>query len=149
MSLIIRDTVIILKVIIVKVFSFSSVTQSCPTLCDPMDGSMPGLPVYHQLSEFRQTHVRWVGDVVPFSSCLQSFPISGSFQMSQFLTSGGQSLISIHTNYFFLSLCYKHYLKYGNQSCKNNIDRPDVLQSTRSQSRTQFSSWTMNSKRRV
>ena len=36
---------------------FSSVTQSCPTLCDPMDRSMPGLPVYHQLLEFTQTHV--------------------------------------------------------------------------------------------
>ena len=36
---------------------FSSVTQSCPTLCDPMDYSMPGLPVHHQLLEFTQTHV--------------------------------------------------------------------------------------------
>ena len=36
---------------------FSSVTQSCPTLCDPMNRSMPGLPVYHQLPEFTQTHV--------------------------------------------------------------------------------------------
>ena len=36
---------------------FSSVTQSCPTLCDPMDCSMPGLPVHHQLPEFTQTHV--------------------------------------------------------------------------------------------
>ena len=37
---------------------FSSVTQLCPTLCDPMDHSMPGLPVHHQLPEFMQTHVR-------------------------------------------------------------------------------------------
>ena len=36
---------------------FSSVTQLCPTLCDPMDWSMPGLPVHHQLPEFTQTHV--------------------------------------------------------------------------------------------
>ena len=41
---------------------FSSVAQSCPTLCDPMDCSMPGLPVHHQLQEFTQTHVHWVGD---------------------------------------------------------------------------------------
>ena len=41
---------------------FSSVAQSCPTLCDPMNRSMPGLPVYHQLPEFTQTHVHWVGD---------------------------------------------------------------------------------------
>ena len=38
-------------------FSFSSVTQSCPSLCDPMNCSTPGLPVHHQLSEFTQTHV--------------------------------------------------------------------------------------------
>ena len=43
---------------------FSSVTQSCPTLCDPMNCSMPGLPVHHQLPEFTQTHVHWVGDAI-------------------------------------------------------------------------------------
>ena len=36
---------------------FSSIAQSCPTLCDPIDGRMPGLPVHHQLLEFTQTHV--------------------------------------------------------------------------------------------
>ena len=39
---------------------FSSVAQSCPTLCDPMNLSMPGLPVHHQLPEFSQTHVHQV-----------------------------------------------------------------------------------------
>ena len=43
---------------------FSSVTQSCPTLCDPMDCSMPGLSVHHQLQEFAQTHVHWVSDAI-------------------------------------------------------------------------------------
>ena len=43
---------------------FSSVTQSCPTLCDPMDCSTPGLPVHHQLPEFTQTHVHRFGDVI-------------------------------------------------------------------------------------
>ena len=43
---------------------FSSVTQSCPTLCDPMNHSTPGLPVHHQLIEFTQTHVHWVGDAI-------------------------------------------------------------------------------------
>ena len=78
---------------------FSSVAQSCLTLWDPMDCSAPGLPVHHQLPEFTQTHVHWVSDaiqpsypVVPFSSRLQSFPASGSFQMSQFFASGGQSI---------------------------------------------------------
>ena len=79
---------------------FSSVAQSCPTLCDPMNRSMPGLPVHHQLPESTQTHVHRVGDAIqsshplssPFSSCLQSFPASGSFPVSQFLTSGCQSI---------------------------------------------------------
>jgi len=44
--------------------SLSSVTQSCPTLCDPMDSSTPGLPVHHQLLEFTQTHVHWVNDAI-------------------------------------------------------------------------------------
>ena len=46
---------------------FSSVAQSCPTLCDPMNRSTPGLPVHHQLPEFTQTHVHRVGDAIqPF-----------------------------------------------------------------------------------
>ena len=51
---------------------FSSVAQSCPTLCDPMDCSMPGLPVYHQLLEITQTHVHWVGDAIQPSHPLSS-----------------------------------------------------------------------------
>ena len=49
-----------------KVYSvqFSSIAQSCPTLCDPMNRSTPGLPVHHQLPEFTQTHVRRVGDAI-------------------------------------------------------------------------------------
>ena len=80
-------------------YQFSSVTQSSPTLCDPMDCSKPGLPFHHQLPELAQTHVHRVGDAVqpshpliPFSSCLQSSPASGSFPMSQFFASGGQSI---------------------------------------------------------
>ena len=77
----------------------SSVTQSCLTFCNPMDCSTPGLSVHHQLPEFTQTHDRWVSDtiqpssssVIPFSSRLQSFQASGSFQMSQLFASGGQS----------------------------------------------------------
>ena len=77
---------------------FSSVAQSCPTLWDPTDCSTPGFPVLHHLMKFAQTHVHWVGDaiqpshpsVVSFSSCLQSSAASGSFQMRQLFTSGGQ-----------------------------------------------------------
>ena len=80
-------------------YQVSSVSQSCLTLCDPMICSTPGLPVHHQLLEFTQTHVHWVGDarqpshpVVPFSSCLQSFPASRVFLMSWHFTSGGESI---------------------------------------------------------
>ena len=51
---------------------FSSVTQSCPTLCDPMNRSMPGLPVHHQLPEFIQTHVHQVSDAIQPSHPLSS-----------------------------------------------------------------------------
>ena len=51
---------------------FSSVAQSCPTLCDPMNRSMPGLPVHHQLPEFTQTHVHRVGDAIQSSHPLSS-----------------------------------------------------------------------------
>ena len=79
---------------------FSSVAQLCLTLCNPMNCSTPGLPDHHQLLEFTQTHVHWVGwcnpaispSVIPFSSCLRSFPTSGSFRMSQFFASGGQHI---------------------------------------------------------
>ena len=51
---------------------FSSVVQSCPTHCDPMNHSTPGLPVYHQLPEFTQTHVYRVGDAIQPSHPLSS-----------------------------------------------------------------------------
>ena len=52
--------------------SFRSVAQSCPTLCNPMNRSMPGLPVHHQLLEFTQTHVHWVSDAIQPSHPLSS-----------------------------------------------------------------------------
>ena len=64
-----------------------------------MDCSTPFFPVHHQFPELAQTHVHQVGDaiqlsfsVIPFSSCLQSFTESGSLSVSQFFTSGGQSI---------------------------------------------------------
>ena len=53
-------------------YQFSSVAQSCPTLCDPMNRSTPGLPVHHQLPEFTQTHVHRVGDAIQPSHPLSS-----------------------------------------------------------------------------
>ena len=61
---------------------FRSVTQSCLTLCDPMDCSTPGLPVQHQLPEFTQTHVHWVSDAIQPSHPLSS-PFSPAFNLSQ------------------------------------------------------------------
>ena len=55
---------ILLKDIFIYSVQFSSVTQSCPTLCDPMNCSTPGLPVHHQLPEFTQTHIHRVGDAI-------------------------------------------------------------------------------------
>ena len=80
---------------------FSSVTQSCPTLCDPMDCSMPGFPpcpspspgVHSNSCPSSQwCHPTISSSVIPFSSCLQSFPASGSFPTSQFFISCGQSI---------------------------------------------------------
>ena len=51
---------------------FSSIAQSCPTLCNPMNYSMPGLPVHHQLLEFTQTHIHRVGDAIQPSHPLSS-----------------------------------------------------------------------------
>ena len=56
----------------IYISQFSSVTQSCPTLCDPMNHSMPGPPVHHQLPEFTQTHAHQVGDAIQPSHPLSS-----------------------------------------------------------------------------
>ena len=63
-------------------YQFSSVAQSCPTLCDPMDCSTPGFPVHHQLLEPIQTHVHCVGDAIQPSHPLSS-PSSPAFNLSQ------------------------------------------------------------------
>ena len=97
----------------------SSVSQSCPTLCNPMDSSMSGIPIHHQLPEFIQAHVRWVGDalqpshpVIPFSSCIQSFPASGSFQISQFFPSSGQR-IGVSASASVLSMSIQDWFPLG------------------------------------
>ena len=61
---------------------FSSVGQSCPTLFDPMNYSTPGFPIHHQLLEFTQTHVHWVGDAIQSSHPLSS-PSPPAFNLSQ------------------------------------------------------------------
>ena len=81
-------------------YHFNSVQSlSCVRLCDPMNRSTPGLPVYHQLPESTQTHVHRVGDAIQPSHPLSSpsppalnLSQHWSFQMSQLFTSGGQSI---------------------------------------------------------
>ena len=61
---------------------FNSFPQLCPTLCDPMNHSMPGLPVHHQLPEFTQTHAHWIGDAIQPSHPLSS-PSLPTFNLPQ------------------------------------------------------------------
>ena len=79
--------------------NFTSVAQLCPTLCDPMECSTPGpfpspmARVYsNSCSLSPWCHPTISSSVIPFSSCFQSFPASGSFQMSQFFASNSQSI---------------------------------------------------------
>ena len=80
-------------------YQFSSVAQSCLTLCNPMNRSTPGLPVHHQLLEFTQTHVHRVSDAIqpshPLSSLSSPAPNPSqhqSFPMNQLFAWGGQSI---------------------------------------------------------
>ena len=75
-------------------FQFSSVTQLCPTLCNPIDCSKPGLPVHHQFPEFTQTHAHWVGDAIqpshPLSSSSPAFNLSQHQGLFQWVSSSHQ-----------------------------------------------------------
>ena len=66
----------------IKITWFSSVAQSCPTLCDPMNCSTPGLPIRHQLLELTQTHVHWDDDAIQSSHPLLP-PSPPTFNLSQ------------------------------------------------------------------
>ena len=128
---------VLLKVIL----QFSSLAQACPTLCESMNRSTPGLPVHHQLPEFTQTqtpsspwcHPAILSSVVPFSSCPQSLPASESFPMSQlFVWSGSRDssrflYTHVHsgvihhsqkqpkyplTDKWINKMCYIHTVKY-------------------------------------
>ena len=103
-----------------QICQYSSVAQSCPTLCNPMDCSMPGLPVHHQLPEFTQTHVHRVGDAIQPSHPLSSpsppafnFPqnqglfrwVSSSHQVAKVLEFQCQ-----HQSYYLLVTTLHHYI---------------------------------------
>jgi len=90
-----------------RAIKFSSVTQSCPTLCDPMDYSTPGFPVHHQLLELTQTHVHRVGDAIQPSHPLLS-PSPPAFNLSQH-----QGLFQwVITYYVSLGIIYNMFLNF-------------------------------------
>ena len=74
--------VIISSFLAVSSIQFGSVTQSCLTFCNPVDCSMQGFPVYHQLPELAQAHVHWIGDAIQPSHILLS-PSPPAFNLSQ------------------------------------------------------------------
>ena len=91
------DVIRFISLFVLNLFSSVQSFQSCPSLCNAMDCSMPSFPIHHQLPELTQAHVHRLGDAIqtshpvfPFSSCLPSFLTSGFFPMSQFFPSGGQ-----------------------------------------------------------
>ena len=95
--------------------------QLCQTLCDPMDCSMPGFPVHpgaysNSCPSSRWCHPTISFSVVPFSSCLRSFPVSGAFPMSQFLARRWTSALHIMSTQETPSITwffFEHYLIYN------------------------------------
>jgi len=73
---------------------FSSVAQSCLTLCDPMKCGTPGFPVHHQLPELAQTHVHWISDAIQPSHPLSS-PSPPAFNLSQHQVFSNESVLPI------------------------------------------------------
>jgi len=122
---------------------FSSVTQSGPTLFDPMNCNTPGLPVHHQLPEFTETQVHRVGDAIQPSHPLSSPSLSApnpsqhqSFPMSQLFTWGAQSTgVSALASFLpkkFQGWSHAHYmlnLSKGADSASslNNLDRKETF----------------------
>ena len=109
-----------------NLYQFSSVTQSCLTLWDPMDCSTPGLPIYHQLPEFTQTHVHWVGDAIQPSHPL-SFPSPPAFNLSQhqslfkWVSSSHQVAKVVHPFNGYNSMAFKHIHRVTISSLQSDL----------------------------
>ena len=103
-----------------RVFStvqFSSVAQSCPTLCDPMNCSTPGLPVHHQLPEFTQTHVPRVSDAIQPSHPLSS-PSPPAFNLSQHQGLSNESIDLVQFSCSVVSDSFRpHELQHARPPC--------------------------------
>ena len=95
---------------------FSSVSQSCPTICDSMNHSMPGLPVHHQLPEFTQTHVHWVGSnhLILCHSLLLLPTIFPSIRVFS-----SRSLINMGKNKWYWKSLYHFIRQLGNHCAKH------------------------------
>ena len=99
---------------------FSSVAQLCPTLCDPMNRSTPGLPVHHQLPEFTQTHVHWVSDAIqPFHPLLSPSPPVPNQGLFQWVNVTMLPLLKI---ILWFPLFFRINLKILNMSCNTLHD---------------------------
>ena len=92
---------------------FSSVTQPCLTLCDPMDFSISGFPVHHQLLELTQTHVHWVGDAIQASHPLSSHLPPPSIFHSIRVFSNESVLYIKWPKYWSFSLCISPSNEYS------------------------------------
>ena len=102
---------------------FTSVAQSCLILCDPMDCSTTGLPVHHQLLEFTQTHVHWVGDTIqPSYPLLEwvAFPFSRGSSQPRDLTQ-----VSCVAGGFFTSWATREAQEYTEELYKKDLHDPD------------------------
>jgi len=97
---------------------FSSVTQSCPALCDPMGCSTPGLPVHHQLPEFTQAHVHWVGDAIQSFHPLSppsppAFNLSHHQGLFQWVSSSGRQSIGVSASASVLPMNTQEWFPLG------------------------------------
>ena len=101
---------------------FSSVIQSCPTLWDSLNRSMPGLPVHHQLLEFTQTHVHWVGDAIQPSHPLSS-PSPPAFKLPRIKVLSNESVLHIRwPKYWSFSFSISPSNEYSNRILLSHIE---------------------------
>ena len=112
-------------------YSLSSVAQSCLTLCDPKDCSMPGFPVHHQLLELTQTHVHWVGDATQPSHPLSS-PLPPAFSLSQY-QGLFQWVNSSHQGYSLQGRKETDTTEYARAIPKNTEDYREILNKKKEQ----------------
>ena len=97
-----------------------SVAQSCPTLCDPMNHSTPGLPVHHQLPEFTQTHVHRVSDAIQqyIRSKINEY-IKSIFKKKLVIALVSDTRISFSE--FLLHVCFLHHLNLDFKTLEKNL----------------------------